>query len=99
MTGRNWDDPTGASAMQAAKDRYWSDMFDEGGSFRGSSSYVLPDFRWRAWLDSIDGADLADASVGTKRGMFSPSIYSLLNEAHTYNPQTQRTSVTTKRSF
>lgn len=83
------DDATGAGVMQRAKDRYWSDLFDESGSLRSHAVNILPDFRWRAWLDTLDdngATGLADASVGmrgsnrTGRATMSPSLFALLNE-------------------
>lgn len=35
---------------------------------------------WEAALTALDGTKVADASVGVKKGMFRPSLRSLLNQ-------------------
>ena len=48
---------------------------------RRGSMTVLPDPQWEGYFQALSEAgvdNLADSSVGVKRGMFSPSIASLL---------------------
>ncbi len=48
-----------------------------------SWDYELSDPQWRRWFDRLkenNVSGLSDASVGVKKGMQRPSLYSLLNQ-------------------